>query len=297
MDQEIKIKAIFGSISSIFSLLTVILFRYLEVTAEKAIMFPLRVPEIFFGQPNGLQYQELLFNILSEVLVFIVTFIPLTIGLAILALYGSKYGADKKLALAAQAPVVLIGLFVFNFSIVSVLIMISLIIVSLLVTGYGETYNEETKRWNNFRTGTKTIGKAFLIITIFLMFGILGYTSINVEHFESEIQDTTEGILANFMEQDLMNEAEQEAFSESSTDQELQELEEFDEEMIEQEQNMTSEIREEIEDEIYDSQMFTRFVQFYLFSSAFFIGGIVFFLAKIIYGPISGFVTLLNRLL
>lgn len=309
METGRKRRIIFGSASSSLLFLSIFLFRLLEISANRAILFSLRLPNLFLKFSESLTFQGTVISIFSDFLKFLLPFLPIAVGFGVLALYGMRCGEDRKLALISVAPPSVAGLVVFNFSFPSIFLYAGVISSSLLITGLGETYSKELDRWGNFRVGTSSLGKVFLILSVLLTVGVFLHTGSNIDHYREEYRNVTQEVVAGLTSPESMNVS---ALSNQEVINNLpSKYREYLNSLPEKKrQKILSELRSKTSSQLKDvslnaqkimryrflqSEKFSSLVDFALFLTAIAIGGFLLFLSKILFGPVAGLVTLSNR--
>lgn len=286
-----------------------LLFKFLNVSARRALLLPLKLPLIFLGASESLTFSSIIYQVLMPLFEFIVPLLPISIGFGLLALYGSNQKEDKKVAVFSILPASIAGILLSGFSPVSVLFYGALLLCSVLVTGYGETYSEELDMWKNFRTGTSSTGKIFLILSVFLTVGLVVNVSSNLEVYKGEYVNTSQDMLgkitgpenvntSQISDQELVEmlpEKQRENLNSLPEDQRKEALSEMKEEMVSQQKTFSKGSQEIFAERILKSEKVSRLIEFSLLMTAVAIGGVFLFLSKVLFGPIAGLTTLLSR--
>lgn len=127
-------------------------------------------------------------NTLSLFVPSFVAMIFLVLGFMIIVGYAlnkddKRSKLSRNIGLACGIIGAIIVLFMFNFSITSFFIAISLIISAVYIVPLSKTYEQELKRWKLFRIGSNSSGKILLIFNILVSIGILVAVSMNMTHY------------------------------------------------------------------------------------------------------------------
>lgn len=309
MEAERKEEIVFGASASAFVFISVFLFRYLGVSGKSALFFPIKLPNMFMSVSQSASFVGAASEVLRMSSGFVLSLIPLAIGLGVLSLYGSRHGENRVLAMAALIPPSIVGVIVSGFTYTSIFFYLGVVISGAILTGLGSTYSKELKKWVSFRIGYGAAGKVLFVVSLFLMFGVFLQAATNIDEYRGEYLNTTEDLITGFIspqninvsgmsEEDIMSSLPQ------SYREQLEKLpEEQREKAISEIRNQTQagmedasvQIQSMIQDKLIQSQRFRSLVDFALFSTVLVIFGVFMFFVKVLYGPVAGFVTLLRK--
>lgn len=309
MEAKRKEEIAFGAVASVFVFISVFLFRFLGVSGERALFFPIKFPNMFLSASQSMGFTGAVSEVLGMSADFVVSIVPLAMGLGVLALYGSRNGESKALTMAALIPPAAVGVILSGFTYTSIFFYLGVIISGLILTGLGSTYSKELKKWVSFRTGYDAASRVLFVIALFLMFGVFLQTATNIDEYRGEYINTTEELIAGFIgpqnlnvsgmsDEDLMS-----SLPQSYREQLNQLPEEEREKALSEIRNQTqtgmgdasAEIQGVIQSQLVESERFRALIDFALFTTILVIGGVFMFLVKILYGPVAGFVTLLRK--
>lgn len=303
-------RVVYGLSSSVPLLVGAFLFWFLDLSVQKAMTFSLRFPNIFMEISGSLTFQATVVSLLADFAKFLLPFVPIAIGLGILALYGKEHGGDKELGLICTVPAAVLGCIISGFSIPSLFFYGGLALSGLIITGYGETYSRELDRWKNFRVGTSSLGKVFLILSILLTVGIFLHTASNIQHYKNQYKNQTSKIIgkltspknlnvSTISEEDIMNQLPESyrTYLNSLPEQERKKiLSRMKEKMGSSTREISMNSQELIKQRFLNSERFSSLIELILFLTVIAIGGVLLFFSKIVYGPVAGLVTLLGSL-
>lgn len=309
METKRKEEIAFGAAASASVFISVFLFRFLAISGEEALFFPTRLPNMFLSASESLGFTGAVSEVLGMSTYFVVSMIPLSIGIGVLALYGSRSSESKKLAMAALIPPATVGIVVSGFTYTSIFFYLGIVLTGLILTGLGSTYSKELKKWVSFRTGYDAASRVLFVVSLFLMFGIFLQTATSIEEYRGEYVNNTEELISGFIgpqtvdvsamsDEDIMSSLPQ------SYQEQLNQLpEEEREQALSEIRNQTQtgmgdtsvQIEGMIKDQLLQSERFMSLIDFVLFSTILVIGGVFMFLVKILYGPVAGFVTLIRK--
>lgn len=302
-------RAVFSTVSGLSFFVSVLLFNFFGLSSRGAILFPIKIINSFLSSGSG-AFVESSLEVLSNLAPFVLSFVPISVGFGLLALYGSKFGEDRKVGLGATLPVAVVGCVLSGFSFVSIFLYGAIILSGILITGYGGTYSEELDRWSSFRTGTSSLGKTFLLITVLLTLGLFLQTASGIDGYRSEYRNATNGIITDMTSPDNLN------VSELSDEEFVQQLPKSYREQLNslpesQRDEVISQMRQEagsqvktvssstgevIKNRFLRSEKFSSLLDLTLFTVVLSISGLFYFLSKVLYTLVGGLVTLIGEI-
>ncbi|MBI4896059.1 MAG: hypothetical protein HY832_00735 [Candidatus Aenigmarchaeota archaeon] len=125
--------------------------------------------------------------LLAPFLFIVIGFCFLMLGLAVLAAYGCREKEPEYFfvpgIVGALAVIVLCQ------SVLAIFIGLSLIVASFIVVTLSAAYIKELTRWIRFRTGHRAIGRALLIVNIFIAAGIFFTVLANQNVYGEQFQE------------------------------------------------------------------------------------------------------------
>lgn len=298
---EGKIRRVsFGVASSILIFFGFYLFKFLGITTEEVLKFPFSFPNLFLSLRLESQLFQTFITLLLQTLKFIYPFLPLTLALSLLPIYGLKYEEDKLLSISILIPC-LVSFLLVGISIPLIFLSIGLIGSSVFLTGLGEALPQELKKWEFYRTGTHSIGKAFLIINILLTCSLFLTVFINLETYETLYKNQTQEAVMKITPTLTSNLTLEEVKTQLPPEQrnKLETLpEEEQEKLLNKIKNEYSKKRGEAEqllkrkiEQMLNSKMMVSFIDLILFSMAILIFGILELLRNLFLTPLAGVVT------
>jgi len=275
-----------GVTVSIFVLMTFIFFKFFSVSSGKILSYPINMPEKFINLTTnyGVFYTVRFF--LLDFLSFLAPFIPLSISLSILAIYGAKFGENKKLGIVSTTIPIIIGLFFIGFSLTSILFSFGVIFSGILSTGFSEMHSKELKKWRNFRIGSHTVGKCFLIINVLLLFGLFLTSFLSLDYYTDSYKSGTKSMLIGFMP-DMGGDLSQMEGYEELPDEQKQLIEQQYQEQLNEQKNL---MNEKI-DSVLNSDKMTALLYFSILLIPFFVFSILEFLRNLVFSPLAGLIT------
>jgi len=200
MKPELKRKIFFGSIVIVLILTSFFLFKYFSISSKKILTYPIELPQKFISITTESGVSTAVKYFILDFLYILVSFIPLSLAFGLLALYGSKFGEDKKFGVISVLIPSLIGLgIVGGISLVSLLFSLGIILSGILATGLSEIYFKELKKWKRFRIGSHTVGRCFLIINITILLGLFLTSFLELDYYTSYYRSSTKSIIKEFL--------------------------------------------------------------------------------------------------
>ncbi|MFP4045583.1 MAG: hypothetical protein ACLFS3_00810 [Candidatus Aenigmatarchaeota archaeon] len=253
-------------------------------------------------------FQSAVISIFTELFTFLLPFIPLAIGFAVLVLYGMRENEDRKLALISTGIPAVLSFLLLGVTPAVLFLAIGLVAGGFMSTTLGEAYPKELEKMANFRSGSKAFGQIFLIVTILLTFGVFLQVGSNLEVYKSDYANATQEMASTVVNPESIN-------TSSLSDEELvqqlpqsyqENLEQLSEEEREQVlddlRNRTSEqtketainTREMMMDEMLESKGVASMLDLYIFLTILMVPGVLLFFRTIIFAPIAGLITLIG---
>ena len=281
-----------GLTVSIFVLMSFIFFKFFSVSSGKILLYPIEMPTEFINLTTnyGVLYTVKFF--LLDFLSFLAPFIPLTIAFSFLSLYGAKFGENKKLGVVSTAVPVAIGLFFVGISLTSALFSLGVFFSGMLSTGFSEMHSKELKKWRNFRIGSHTVGKCFLIVNVFLLFGLFLTSFLNLDYYTDLYKSGTKSMITGFMP-DMSSDLSQMEGYENMPDEQRQILEQqYQEQLNEQKDFMNNKI-----DELLNSDKMMALFYFSILLMPFFVFGILELLRNLVFSLLGGLITKMGLVL
>ncbi|MCD6367754.1 MAG: hypothetical protein J7L45_01575 [Candidatus Aenigmarchaeota archaeon] len=257
-------------------------FSFFHISTERAILYPLSIPEKFISSPN---FIDPIKSIVYDLITFLSPFIPIVLALSLLSIYGAKFGENRKLGFTSTTISSLLGLAFVGVSYTSVLLVLGISVSGLLSTGLSEMYFKEMKKWKKYRVGANVVKKCFFIINLMLLFGVIITIATNQVHYENEFKNATkeivEGLIPKISYEDV-------ALTNINLPPEQRSLLE---EQYKNEINKEQELIDSKIDEMFNSTEFKGLVYFSLFSISLAIYGVLEFLNTVLFSPLSGLIT------
>lgn len=301
---------VYGVASFVSFVLGFSLVRVLSLSSKKALLLSIGFADIFIDLAARMNFQQSVATVITDLLIFALPFVPMAVGFGVLLSYGMKHGEDKKLALAVLSLSSIAGLLITGATFTGLFFCVGVVSCGIFVTGLGEAYPNELKRWRNFRTGTKAAGKIFMLLSIALTIGLLVHTSQHIDFYRGEYKNTTREVITGAVTERAVNIS---ALTDEQVIQQLPEdtkkkihdlpegekekiIDDFKKRLEQKRKKISTGIDSLLMERIFESQRFKATIEFALFSAVLAIGAIFFFLEKVLYGPVIGLVTYLGRI-
>jgi hypothetical protein len=169
-------------------LLFFIIVKYLGINTYYIASFQSQLIKFVMLGTSSMTLEASLFVFISSFMRLLVALISLTAGFALLSSYGfiknnRKVGAIA--ALVSSFPMLIL----FNFSLVSIFLLLAMIISCTIIIPLANTYGMELKRWVVFRSGSHSISVALLILNILLGMGIFSTVAINADYYNNAVKN------------------------------------------------------------------------------------------------------------
>lgn len=173
-------------VAAAVSLIILIGFYFLYISGmslDYIVGLNAQIPQKMIVSQSSFSASGFLFDTLGPVIVSLLAFAIFSFSLAILTV--KPLGKSRYFLIL---PILLSG-FLFNFSILFLFFALGLFISCLYVIPLGETYFQELKKWKHFRVGSNSVGKAFLILFLFIFLGSFIALSTNESYKNSFYKD------------------------------------------------------------------------------------------------------------
>lgn len=272
----------YGVLVSTLLIIGFIFFDLFSISVDGIILYSASLPGKFVSTDFLTPLKDISLDFLS----FIVPFIPISLSISVLSVFGAKFGENRKLGLVSTIVPSFIGLIILGISFLSVMLFLGIVISGLLSTGLSEMYSKELKKWKNYRIGSNAAKKCFFILNILILVGVFLTIIYNTSYYEEGLKSKTKEVVLGFMP---------EMSGQTSLPKEFESLPPSQKQLIEEEYNKSlkeqqSLINSKI-DEMFSSKNFTGLMYFSLFTIPFIIFGVLEFLRSVVFSPIAGLVT------
>ena len=286
MEEKKKRRIVIGTLISVLIFLSFVFFKAFSITTQSVVSYPITFFKNFLSLSMSLGTSEAMTSSLFNPIIFIIPFIPMALGFAFLTFYGVTFGEDIKLGFFSCLIPSIIGAIYLGPSPTIIFLAIGLMICGVISTQLAAVYSEELKKWKNYRIGSKTVGKLFLIINLMLFFALLLDVTINIENYNSLYTNETKELVISIIPDIESGESLQIGSEMLPAEQQEEIASEF--------ANMTEAQRDIINskiNEIFASKKISAMINFSIFLLPFMVFALLELLRLIILSPISGLVT------
>ncbi|MFB6088367.1 MAG: hypothetical protein ABEK36_01160 [Candidatus Aenigmatarchaeota archaeon] len=190
-----RVKLIYGVASSICIFIGYFLFKFLSISTEKILTLPLTFPKDFLMLRLDSGFIKTVLYFVELVGIHTIPLIPISVGISLMIVCGMKHGESIKTALTFFTLSSFVGLLYLGMTPTTIFLSVGIIAVGFFVSGMGETLPKELKKWENYRTGAKTVGKSLFVINILLALGAFTFLASDVYHFEDIYEEETKSMV------------------------------------------------------------------------------------------------------
>ncbi|MFB6076201.1 MAG: hypothetical protein ABEK17_03600 [Candidatus Aenigmatarchaeota archaeon] len=301
-----RIKLIYGILSSISIFIGYFLFKFLSISTEKILTLPLTFPKDFLMLRMDSSFINTVMYFVELIFKHSIPLIPISVGVSLMVLCGMKHGESIRTTLTFFTLSSLLGLFYLGMTPSTIFLSVGIIAVGFFVSGMGETLPKELKKWENYRTGAKTIGKSLFVINILLALGAFTFLASDVYRFEDIYEKETKsiamGMVPSFNETDgeiteeelisMLPEESKEIYEKLPEERKKRFIDSFRDKL--KREDFGSQIERRI-DVFMSSEKISALIDLSLLLIVLGIYGILEFLRTIIFSPIAGFVTYIGN--
>lgn len=305
-----KIDVVYSVLSALLISSSLFLFRRLSISTKEAFSFSSHFPVIFMNYSASQGFLSAVVSVFADLFQFLIPFIPLSVGFAVLVLYGMREGENRKIALISTLVPALLSFLILGFTPVVLFFSISLVASGLLVTTMGEAFPKELEKMENFRSGSRAVSNVFLIVILLLTLGVFLQVGSNLEIYKSDYVNATEKMagtvlspvstnMSSLSDQELIQqfpETYQKELESMPEEQRQKVLQEKREEISSQSENVAVDGKEAIVNQMTGSEGFLSLIDFYIFLTIIAVPSVLFFFRTIFFAPLAGLVTLLGNL-
>jgi hypothetical protein len=195
MKKPLEKIAVFGSLFSF--IVFVFLLKQSGVSVGSIVNIQNSFLRSFLGGSGAFDF------IIQTFLSAIVAVLLLVLSLAFLSSYG-YFEANKKLGMIVgiiEAAILL----VFFPSLAGIFIALSLLLISPYIILLANTYGKELKRWINFRVGSNSIGKVFLIFNLFVALAVFLAVYANASFYQQSFREQLTELISQSVENEVQS--------------------------------------------------------------------------------------------
>ena len=284
MEQKKKIKTVMGTLVSVLVLAGFVFFKTLSINSEKILLYPMEFFKEFISVSAGLGPSEAVYASVTGPLFFIAPFIPITLAFTVLVYYGIKFGEDKKLGLVSCLLPSLVGFILLGFSVTAFFFALGVVVCGTLCTTISSIYANELKEWKRYRTGSRTVGKCFFMLNMFLLIGLLMNVYFSIGDYNELYRQESKEIFLQAIPQmgkgnttliddiDMLNQEQREMIEEQ-----YDELSEEQQEIFEQEVG-----------KVFETGTMPHIINFFIFSIPFMVFSVLEILRMVLFSPMAG---------
>lgn len=278
MQRKIIVNSVFGSLNAIFLIIGFLFAKIFNVTANKILSFPLTIGNQFISLRMDMGFIQSVQVITIEILKMITPLIFFVIALSFLIVYGVKFGGDFRIAFPSTLIASIIGFLLVPYTF-TVFLAVGLLVSSFMITDLAQGYLKELKKWKNYRVGSNTLGKVFMVINIMIVLGLFFNLTANLNGYHNLYKDEVKKMALNIVPDESLNVSSELPVSEGA--EKLQ-------------NKLDSSMKEQISkklDETLQTKRMSAFIDFGLLGFVIVIFGILQLLKSILFSPLAGLIT------
>lgn len=199
MEEKIKIKLVLGTLASALIFLSFVLFMVFSVSTESVVLYPMSFIGNFMSVSSISGAQEAMLSSIIDPIFFLSPFIPIILAFCVLVFYSLHYGEDKNFCMAVCLVSSLSGSLVSGFSVTSLFLISAMVVCGFVLPPLAIIYLKELKKWKKYRIGSRTVGKCFLLINVFLFFAVFANVYINLEDYNAAYRQEAQELVLNLL--------------------------------------------------------------------------------------------------